>query len=559
MNLQLTSDLAAPLKTVLGFSLVINLALLAPSIFMLQVFDRVLATGSVETLLVMGLIALLTLVLMGVLDHLRLRTLAGSAALLEQRHGPALLAQMLRSSAQDDTRAYADGMRDLATLRVFLTGNGVIALADAPWTLVYLVLIYLFHPALGLLATGCTVVLVVLAVLNERLTRPTILQLQDGTRAASRFVDGALRRSEVVAALGMQGAITRRWERLTAGNQALQLRYSDRGGAVTAASRVARQLVQVLMLGYGAYLVIHDHATSGVMLATTIILARALAPVEVLIGGWRGLVEARAAYQRLVPVLERPAEGAVGTELPRPQGHLAAENLGYTPPGAGRALLRGVNLQAEPGQVLAVIGASGSGKTTLARLLVGVTRPGTGSVRLDGADLRHWDPVRLGAWVGYVPQDVALFDGTIAENIARLGAVDSEAVLEAAQLARTHEMFLRLPEGYDTRIGEGGSRLSGGQRQRVALARAVYGNPALLVLDEPDASLDAEGEQALLETLRELKTRGTTVVVVTQRRGVLTLADQVLVMKDGELGRLARVDRVEGEAPRALAQTQKEH
>lgn len=550
MSLRLTSDLAAPLKTVLGFSLVINLALLAPSIFMLQVFDRVLSTGSVETLVVMGLIALITLVLMGQLDYLRARTLAGSAALIEQQHGPALLAQMLRASAQDNTRPYADGMRDLTTLRSFLTGTGVVALCDAPWTLVYLALIFLFHPALGLLATGCTVFLVVLGVLNERLTRPTILQLQDGARQSGRFVDGALRRAEAVTALGMQDAVTRRWRGLAGANQALQLLLSRQGGIITAISRVSRQLVQVLMLGYGAYLVIHDHATAGVMLATTIILARALAPVEVLIGGWRGLVEARAAYARLADVLGRPTEGAVGTDLPRPQGHLSVEGLGYTPPGANKALLRGVNLRAEPGQVLAIVGASGSGKTTLARLLVGVTRPGAGSVRLDGADLRNWDPVRLGAWVGYVPQEVALFEGSISENIARLGPVDSDAVLAAARLARTHELFLRMPEGYDTRIGEGGSRLSGGQRQRLALTRALYGNPALVVLDEPDASLDAEGEQALLETLRELKAQGTTVVAVTQRRGVLSVADQVLVMKDGELGRVARAD---GEGQRAIA------
>lgn len=549
MTLRLTPELRAPLRTVLGFSLVINLALLAPSIFMLQVFDRVLATGSVETLVVMGLIAFFTLALMGALDYLRARVLAGSSVLLEQRHGPALLAQMLRASAQDSTRAYADGMRDLATLRAFLTGPGVIALCDAPWTVVYLGLIFLFHPALGLMATGCAVFLLLLAVLNERLTRPTILLLQDATRQTGRFVDSAVRRAEVVAALGMQDAVTQRWQGQAGVNHVLQLRMSRRGGLVTSVGRVSRQFVQVLMLGYGAYLVIHDHATAGVMLATTIILARALAPVEILIGSWRGLVEARAAYGRLDEVLNRPIEGAVGTELPRPKGQLSVEAVSYTPPGAGRALLRGVNLRAEPGQVLAIVGASGSGKTTLVRLLVGVTRPSEGTVRIDGADIRNWDPVRLGSWMGYVPQDVALFDGTISENIARLGTVDSEAVLAAAGVSRTHELFLRMPQGYDTRVGEGGARLSGGQRQRVALARAVYGLPPIVVLDEPDASLDAEGEHALLETLRDLKGRGTTVIVVTQRRGVLSLADQVLMMKDGELGRLARV---EGDAPRAI-------
>ena len=278
------------------------------------------------------------------------------------------------------------------------------------------------------------------------------------------------------------------------------------------------------------------------MLASTIILARAMAPVEMLIGSWKGLVEARGALRRLREVLGAPTEGAVGTELPRPTGLLSVEGLVFTPPGSDRSLLRGVNLQATPGQVLAVIGPSGSGKTTLARLLAGVTLPSAGVVRLDGADMRNWDPVRLGSWIGYVPQDVELFDGSVSENIARMAQVDSDAVLLAAQQAQVHELLLRLPQGYDTPVGEGGSRLSGGQRQRVALARALYGQPALVVMDEPDASLDADGEQALMETIRGLRSRSVTVVVVTQRRAVLSVADRVVVMADGAIERIANVE-----------------
>jgi PrtD family type I secretion system ABC transporter len=534
--------LAAPLRTVLGFSLVINLALLAPSIFMLQVFDRVLSTRSVETLLVMGAIALVTLALMGVLEYYRGRALGGLGVLIEQQHGPRLLGQLLVASARDRGRAYLDGMRDLAVLRGFLGGPGVVALFDAPWTLVYVLLIYLFHPALGLLATVFIIALVLLAWLNERATRDTIAQLGDRSRQAGRVVDSALRSAEAVTALGMQPAMTRRWQQANDGAHRLQLVLGERGGRINAVSRVSRQLVQVVMLGFGAYLVIHDHATPGIMLATTIILARAMAPVEMIIGGWKGMVEARAAYGRLRGVLALPAEGAVGTELPRPAGRLSVEAVAFTPPGSDRPLLQGVSLQADPGQVLAIIGPSGSGKTTLVRLLVGITQPSAGSVRLDGADIRGWDPVRLGGWIGYVPQDVSLFDGTVSENIARLGPVDSAAVLAAARQAHVHAMLLRLPQGYDTPVGEGGSRLSGGQRQRVALARALYGAPALVVMDEPDASLDAEGEQALLETLRELKAAGTTVVVVTQRRAVLSVADRVIVMKDGGIDRVANVE-----------------
>jgi PrtD family type I secretion system ABC transporter len=536
------SALLRPLRTVLAFSLVINLALLAPSIFMLQVFDRVLTTRSVETLLVMGVIAVAALALMGVLEYFRARTLSGMSVMIEQEHGPRLLAQLMRAAARAGGRSYLDGMRDLAAVRAFVGGPGVVAFCDAPWTVIYVVIIYLFHPALGLLATVFIIALVLLAWLNERTTRDTIGQLTDSSRQSGRIVDSGLRSAEVVTALGMQPSITRRWQLQNLTSHRLQLELSRAGGAITALSRVSRQLVQVVMLGFGAYLVIHDNATPGIMLATTIILARAMAPVEMLIGSWKQQVEARSAYGRLRPLLDAPTEGAVGTELPRPTGRLAVENLSFTPPGSDKPLLRGVTLQVEPGHALAVVGASGSGKTTLARLLAGVTSPSGGTVRLDGADIRSWDPVRLGGWIGYVPQDVSLFDGTVSENIARLGPVDSAAVLLAAQQANVHPMLLRLPMGYDTPVGDGGSRLSGGQRQRVALARSLYGQPALLVMDEPDASLDAEGEQALLETIRGLKALGTTVVVVTQRRAVLSVADSVVVMKDGAIDRIANVE-----------------
>ena len=542
MKLTPFAALLAPFRTVLAFSLVINLALLAPSIFMLQVFDRVLTTRSVETLLVMGMIAIVSLALMGVLEYFRSRTLSGMGVMMEQEHGPRLLAQLMRSAARAGGRTYLDGMRDLAVVRGFVGGPGVLAFCDAPWTIIYLVIIYLFHPALGLLATVFIGVLVMLAWLNERTTRDTIGQLTDSSRQSGRIVDSGLRNAEVVTALGMQPAITQRWQAQNLTSHKLQLELSRTGGAITALSRVSRQLVQVVMLGFGAYLVIHDNATPGIMLATTIILARAMAPVEMLIGSWKQQVEARAAYARLRDLLAAPTEGAVATNLPKPTGRLSVEALSFTPPGSDKPLLRGVSLQVEPGHALAVVGPSGSGKTTMARLLAGVTVPTSGTVRLDGADIRSWDPVRLGGWIGYVPQDVALFDGTVSENIARLGPVDSAAVLLAAQRANVHQMLLRLPKGYDTPVGEGGSRLSGGQRQRVALARSLYGQPALLVMDEPDASLDAEGEQALLETIRGLKALGTTVVVITQRRAVLSVADSVVVMKDGAIDRIANVE-----------------
>ena len=547
------ADLKGPLTTVLLFSLVINAALLAPSIFMLQVFDRVLSTRSVETLLMLGVMALTTLAMMGVLDHFRARTLTGIGIGLEQRHGPRLLSQLMTASVRNSGRGYLEGMRDLTTLRAFLGGTGVVALCDVPWTLVYLVIIFLFHPALGLLACACTALLVVLALLNQWLTHTPLLQMRDASQQTSKLVDGMVRNAETVTSMGLTGALTARWQLRSMDAQRLNLQTSRVGGAITATSRVFRQAVQVLMLGFGAYLVVHDSATPGIMLATTIILGRALAPVEQLIGSWRSLVEARAAWGRLREVLGAPDEGAVATELPRPAARLSVEGVTYSPPGADRMLLRGVSLQTQPGQVLAVIGASGAGKTTLARLIAGVLPPASGTIRLDGADIRSWDPARLGRWIGYVPQDVTLFEGTIGENIARMGEADPEALLAAARNAGIHELVLRLPAGYDTPVGEGGRALSAGQRQRVALARALYGDPVLVVLDEPDASLDAEGEQALLEAIRGLKARGATVVLNTQRRAVLAVADHVAVMRDGLVERIAAVES--GNAtPAALAQ-----
>lgn len=540
---QLLQTLRRPLRTALVFSMVANLALLAPSLFMLQVFDRVLTTRSVETLLVMAGIALFTLALMGVLEHYRARTLSAMGLLCERELGPTLIARALRAGPED--AAARDGLQDLARVRAFVSGAGVLALLDAPWTVFYLALIYVFHPLLGLLATACVAALVLLAWVNERLTRAPIEALGDANRAAARQIDAAVRQAEPVVALGMVPAVVARWAAAADLGQARAVALSATSAAVTAVSRVARQSVQVLMLGVGAWLVIAERATPGVMLATTIILARAMAPLELLVGNWRSVVEARAGLRRLRTLLGGAGQAAVRTELPRPRGVLRVEALQVVPPGAAHPVLRGVSFGVEPGEVLAVLGPSGAGKSTLARALVGAVVPTAGAVRLDGAELSAYDADRLGACIGYLPQDVALFGGTVAENIARLGPLDAAAVLRAAERARVHELLLRLPAGYDTPLdGPQGVRLSGGQRQRVGLARALYGDPPLVVLDEPDASLDADGERALVDALRALKADGVAVVVVSQRRAVLAAADRVLVLRDGAIEHQGPVDSV---------------
>jgi PrtD family type I secretion system ABC transporter len=358
----------------------------------------------------------------------------------------------------------------------------------------------------------------------------------------------------------MSDTLSRRWAEQTAAIHERNLNLGARTGILSASTRTLRQMVQVLMMALGAWLVIHEGASSGVMLATTIILGRALAPIEQLIGSWNAFAEARLAYTRLDELLAKPPEGVAATALPRPQGHLKVENLTHVTPDSQRVLLRQVNFEAAPGEIIALVGGSGAGKTTLARLLVGVLRPSGGAVRLDGADIRQYDPRVLGPALGYLPQDVELFSGTVAENIARFtqtpGHDSADAVIAAAKAAGVHELILRFPQGYDTQVGEGGRRLSGGQRQRVALARALFQEPALIVLDEPDASLDSDGEDALMQSLQGLKARGATVVAVTQRRRLLSVADKVIVMRDGQVERTATQAQLQAQVqpPQPLAQ-----
>jgi len=527
------------LRAALVFSLAVNLALLTPSLFMLQVYDRVLVTRSVETLVMLALIAGTCLVVFGTLDHLRARLLTTLGMAMERRFGPGLLSNLIVANARQSSIELAVGLKDLGTLRAFLSGPGIVAVFDAPWALVYLFIIALFDARLGALALAVMLVLFGLTWLNNRLVRQGLARIQSASRASARWADRCMQNAEVVTALGMGAAMTERWSHQTTQVQDATLAATVVTTRLSAISRAARQAVQVLMLGAGAWLVIREGATPGVMIATTIILGRALAPVEQLIGGWQGLVEARLAHRRLQGLLERPAEGAVATALPRPRGHLSVEDLGHVSSQTDRPLLRQVSFKASPGELIAVVGGSGAGKTTLARLLVGVLKPSAGMVGLDGADIRQYDPGLLGAALGYLPQDVELFAGTVAENIARFTTTGSGAVIAAAQAAGAHEMVLRFPQGYDTPVGEGGRLLSGGQRQRVALARALFGEPSFVVLDEADASLDAEGEDALIGALQRLRGRGATVVAVTQRRRLLTVADRVLVLRDGVIERTA--------------------
>lgn len=519
------------------FSLFVNLALLMPSLYMLQVFDRVLTSHSIETLVMLSSIVIAALLLMLFLDFLRARLLAIVGVLFERTVGRTVFNGLIENFARIGPAAYPYGLRDVGVMRAFLSGAGIVALFDLPWMLIYIALIYLFSPVLGALAAGGAILLILLAILNERLTHTTLERIQGETRDAGRYTDSVLRNAEVVRTLGMTAAVVARWQEQSERILQRQLDSSRLGGMVSSTTKFLRQAIQTTVLGVGAYLVVEQKATPGVMIAATIILGRALAPVETLIGSWKSLVDARAAFRRLRQAM-LSVQAIPRTALPTPQGELAVENLSYAPPGATKPTLRNVNLQIRAGEVLAIVGPSGSGKSTLARLMVGAWKPSAGTVRIDGGDIAGWDPDRLGPWLGYVPQDLQLFGGTISENIARLGTVDSDLVVEAAQRANAHEMILRLPQGYDTPIGESGGMLSGGQRQRVALARALYGAPKVVVLDEPNAYLDTEGESALGKAIEQLKADHVTLVLITQRTPVLAYADRIVVMKDGAIDKI---------------------
>jgi PrtD family type I secretion system ABC transporter len=513
-----------------SFSLAINLLLLAPPLYMLQVFDRVLTSRSNETLVFLTIGAALALAMMAGLDMIRTQLLAAGGAALDGALGRRVLDRLLGEAARKGVGEHAHALRDAHCVRAFFGGAGILALFDLPWLPVFLLIIFLFHPLMGAFALGGALVMLALAALNERLTRRSLERAQGEARRAAGFIDTAARNAEVVAALGMLEAVTRRWSVLNGAASSRQMQAARAGARISGLTRLARQLIQTGMLALGAYIVVDQQVSAGVMIAATILLSRALAPVEQLVAGWRSLVEARAAWRRLKEVVGDGSCAEEGTALPVPEGKVAAENVVFGFRSAERPIIRGASFSLAPGDSLGVVGPSASGKSTLARLIVGVWRPVSGHLRLDGADVAAWPRSELGRHIGYLPQDVELFPGTVAQNIARLGEGEDAEVIRAAKRAHVHELVLRLPKGYDTELA---GALSPGQRQRIGLARALYGNPRLVVLDEPNANLDVEGEQALLRALAELKAEAVTVVIIAHRPSLLSGVDKLLVLRDG--------------------------
>ncbi|MDM0104081.1 type I secretion system permease/ATPase [Variovorax sp. J22R24] len=516
------------------FSFVINLLYLVPALFMLQVFDRVLPTNSRETLWVLLAGVGAALAILFVLDYVRLRLQHLIGTVIDERLSPPVVHAVVTAAARSPLHARPDAMRDIATLRSLFSANGLTALMDAPWIVVYVAVIAVFHPALGWGGAGAAALMIGLAWLNDRMNRKALDAVQKETRQASRYVEGSLRNAEVLQAMGMTERLLGRWRKQQDEALALQGSTSHASVSFSAASRFLRQAVQVMMMSIGAYLVLTQAASAGVMIATTVLLGRALQPVEQIVGSWRVLNEARSAYRRLRELCGHFKEEP-RMSLPRPSGHVRVNGVSFRPPGTEKLALSGVSLHLAAGEALAIIGPSAAGKSTLARLLTGIWQPTIGTIRLDGADLSNWSRRELGPWIGYVPQDVELFDGTVADNIGRLAEPDSDAVIAAARRANAHDMIVQLPMGYDTPIGDGGARLSPGQRQRIALARAMYGDVRLLVLDEPNASLDAEGEIALAHALSSLRAEGVTSIVVTHRPSLVAHVDKILILEAGQV------------------------
>lgn len=519
--------------TVGCFSAISNMLMLAPSLYMLQVYDRVLASQNEVTLIMLSVLIVGAFLLMGALELVRSFVLVRVGARFDMELNKRVYTAAFEQNLKKVGGNAGQALSDLTNIRQFLTGNALFAFFDAPWFPVYLIVIFLFNTSLGLFALGGTVVLVALAFVNERISHKPLAEANTMSVAAGALATNNLRNAEVIESMGMLPNLMGRWFKLHGKFLNLQAEASHKAGTMGAITKFVQGSQQSLVLGLGAMLVIDGKITSGMMIASSILVGRALAPVQQVIGVWKSYSSTRSAYERLTALLESNAARKEGMSLPKPNGLLTVEGVTASPPGVQVPVIKGLSLAIQPGDVLGVIGPSGSGKSTLARLLVGVWPSVVGKVRLDGADIYQWSKAELGPHIGYLPQDIELFGGSVSDNIARFGEVDSEKVVQAAKRAGVHDMILHLPQGYDTMLGDGGAGLSGGQKQRLGLARAMYGDPALLVLDEPNSNLDEAGEQALVVAVNDLRSRGKTIVLITHRPSVIGVTNKLLVLRDG--------------------------
>jgi ATP-binding cassette subfamily C protein EexD len=539
------------------FSLFVNTLMLAPTFYMIQVSGRVVPSSSTSTLIMLTLILTVLMVTLGSLEWVRSRIMVRISnrldILLSRDVYRASFRKALSSGGMD---ASAQSLNDLTSLRQFLTGSGLFAFFDAPWLPIYTAVMFLFHPWFGWMTVGAAVVLVFLAYLNHRYTSNALAEANKQSITANLHTTKNLRNAEVIESMGMLDTLMSRWATRQRRVLVLQSAASDQGGILTSVSKTFRNWAQSMMLAAGAYLVITHEINPGLMMAGSLLLGRALSPIDQMIGSWKGFVAARMQYQRLNETLEKLNAEPERMSLPDPEGHVQVESLVVAPPGAKAPVIRNISFVAPAGSIVGIVGPSAAGKSTLARALLGIWSPQHGKVRLDGADISAWDKRELGPHLGYLPQDIELFEGSIGDNIARFAKVDPEQVVLAARIAGVHELILQLPDGYDTVIGTDGVNLSGGQRQRIGLARAVYGSPRLIVLDEPNSNLDEVGERALGVALQKIKETGATVFIISHRPNILSRLDRIMVLNAGTLSMYGARDQVIAELAQQQAKAQ---
>ena len=533
------------LGSAMFFSSIVNMLMLSGSIFMLQVYDRVIPSSSVPTLVALVVIVFVVYVFYGVLDYVRSRIMVRVGRRIEENLRNRVFDSVAHLALRRASNAGNQPVQDLGTIRQYLGGQGPLAYMDMPFVPIFLLVCFLLHWMLGVVALVSAIIIFVLAVLTDRASQEPMAKANQALSKVNLMTEEARRNAEALHSLGMKGALRKKWANTQHEALDFQTRANDAGATYSMFSKVFRMIVQSAMLAMGAYLAIKHEISSGSIIASSIIMGRALAPVEQAVGSWQQFIGFRKAYERLNRVLDMVPPDLVRMKLPEPKGLLEVENLVVTLPGAEKPVLQGISFKVEPGQGLGIIGPTGAGKSTLSRALVGLIQPIRGSVRLDGATSDQRDDDERGALIGYLPQDIQIFDGTVAQNISRFSEnPDSTKVVEAAQLANIHDFIMRLPQGYDTPLNEGGSRLSAGQKQRVALARAMFGDPVLFVMDEPNSNLDADGEAALDGAIRASLKRGAAVVVVAHRPSALQAMQNLLVLTNGQMAAIGSRDEI---------------
>ena len=517
------------------FSMFINILMLVPPLYMLQLYDRVLGSRSQDTLIMLTLIVVVLFITMGLLEVVRSRVLVRVGNKLDSMLSQRIFDNLFELERKAPGRSSSMPLNDLTQVRQFMTGNGLFAFFDAPWMPIYIIVLFIFHPAFGFFAIFAAIVLVGITVANEYSTKEKLAEANNLSRASTIYVDSNIRNAEVVNAMGMRNNISKIWADKYYGFLNAQNIASDSAGVWSNLSKSLRVMFQSLILGLGAYLAINMEVTPGMMIAASIIMGRALAPLDLIIGSWKGFSSARSSYERIEGLLNDFPKDKEYMQLPAPKGEITLENVVVIPPSGTVPSLKGISMRIEKGDVVGIIGPSAAGKSSLARVMLGLWPLTNGVARIDKADISQWNREDLGQYVGYLPQDIELFEGTVSQNIARFGEVEPEKVVEAATKAGVHEMILKLNEGYDTKIGPGGASLSGGQRQRIGLARALYNNPVFVVLDEPNSNLDDVGEAALVEAIKTLRAGGTTVVIITHRTNVLQATNKLALINNGVL------------------------